>query len=364
MSAESKRIFGLDVLRSFAILFVIYGHGTLLLADYGDRNLMRLGSLDGVSIFFVLSGFLIGRIFIQQLEKGNSSRADLFRFWKRRWFRTLPNYYLILGVLSVYYLLNTRADFSTLAPFAIFAQNLAFPHPPFFTEAWSLAVEEWFYLTIPLLLWILVGAVKLKPRTALLLVITLVLMLSMSWRVYKYADFNYVLTLQEWGLWFRKPVVSRLDSIIFGVIGAYASFYLPSRWMRRPKLKFVLGILLLIASKWTAHIMVVNNRVSAFDALFGFYLITLGTLLLLPLLMQWKTQNSWWAPFFTWTSIISYSMYLIHLSGVLKIGIGKTMLNQLPGHIQFVIYVIAVFGISHFLYRWFEKPTTALRDRF
>ena len=60
-------------------------------------------SIDGVSIFFVLSGFLIGGILIKVLETEPATFKTLFNFWIRRWFRTLPNYLFILLILIFFY---------------------------------------------------------------------------------------------------------------------------------------------------------------------------------------------------------------------------------------------------------------------
>ena len=95
-----ERIYGLDILRAFAILFVVAGHGEVLL----PRQLKSINDFfvfDGVSIFFVLSGFLIGGILIKILEKNQITINLLFEFWIRRWFRTLPNYFLILITLGI-----------------------------------------------------------------------------------------------------------------------------------------------------------------------------------------------------------------------------------------------------------------------
>ncbi|MDG1661044.1 MAG: hypothetical protein P8H40_06680 [Winogradskyella sp.] len=59
-------------------------------------NGIRLLGATGVDIFFVLSGFLIGGILLRKLEAGQTSFSDLVRFWKRRWLRTFPNYFVVL----------------------------------------------------------------------------------------------------------------------------------------------------------------------------------------------------------------------------------------------------------------------------
>lgn len=95
----TKRVYGLDVLRAIAIFLVVLGHGNINVAGDLFENIPTIPLIDGVELFFVLSGFLIGSILIKIITKEQGlSAKSLTNFWKRRWFRTLPNYFLILLV--------------------------------------------------------------------------------------------------------------------------------------------------------------------------------------------------------------------------------------------------------------------------
>ena len=91
----NNRIYGLDILRTMAILFVVIGHGGIYLPD-SVKTIIDYFILDGVSLFFVLSGFLIGQIIIKTFEENSINYKTMIGFWLKRWFRTLPNYYLFL----------------------------------------------------------------------------------------------------------------------------------------------------------------------------------------------------------------------------------------------------------------------------
>ena len=96
-----NRVFGLDLLRFIAIIMVLIGHSLIFVPQ--EYKVKVYGFLlDGVSIFFVLSGFLIGGILIKQLEKSKPNYAGLLEFWKRRWLRTLPAYLVVLLFLLIY----------------------------------------------------------------------------------------------------------------------------------------------------------------------------------------------------------------------------------------------------------------------
>ena len=105
---NEHRLIGLDLLRCFAIGGVVLSHSLGFIYPYvpavnlgflGQLHLYHLGHLGfyGVELFFVLSGYLIGGLLVRQGEE-LSKVTELKRFYLRRWFRTLPNYYLFLGI--------------------------------------------------------------------------------------------------------------------------------------------------------------------------------------------------------------------------------------------------------------------------
>lgn len=360
---DKGRVFGLDVLRALAILFVILAHGSALLGDSTAGTFIRAISLDGVSIFFVLSGFLIGKILIRTLESGNTSAKSLFNFWKRRWFRTLPNYFLVLLIILAYYFYMGRKDWSGIWHFFTFTQNFTSPHPPFFQEAWSLSVEEWFYLLIPIFLWLSVALFRLSPRWSVLIIAALVIAIS-TWSRYMWYHLITVddISLHTWDLNIRKTVLTRLDSIMFGVIGAWLASYTVQLWKKNRTLFFALGVVLLVSHRWLYFQFM--HDINQYMAVYSFSLISVGTLLLLPLLSEWKNTRLPFAGFFTWTSILSYSMYLLHFTLVLNIIIRKSSIVELNSGLQFIIFIALTYGLSVLLYHLYEKRMTRLRDRF
>src|SRR3954451_25261411 len=96
-----RRLPALDSLRAFAILWVIGLH----LSFHFDverispllGRFLRCGGA-GVDLFFVLSGYLIAGLVRSELRA--TGRLDVRRFWRRRWMRTLPAYYVTLAVIA------------------------------------------------------------------------------------------------------------------------------------------------------------------------------------------------------------------------------------------------------------------------
>ena len=78
----SNRVYGLDIFRAIAILLVVAGHGKFILGDL-VKKIPSVQLIDGVELFFVLSGFLIGSILIKKFENDNKfTFSSLFHFWK------------------------------------------------------------------------------------------------------------------------------------------------------------------------------------------------------------------------------------------------------------------------------------------
>ncbi len=137
-----ERVFGLDIVRSIAIIMVVLSHSLWLLKPLERYHLFGkifpvmvglfpLFGMLGVDLFFALSGFLIGNILIKIYLNSQVFDFKVLRlFWIRRWFRTLPNYYLVL-LLNVI-LASRFIGSKMLIKFVFFLQNLFAEAPDFF----------------------------------------------------------------------------------------------------------------------------------------------------------------------------------------------------------------------------------------
>src|SRR5262245_19657934 len=131
-----SRNFGLDVVRSAAILPVLAVHYLAFTVPQAPALVWPYGIL-GVTIFFVLSGFLIGRIMLRQFDR-SAGWPELLTFYQRRWLRTLPLYYLAL-VVGLFVSpggigFAPAAGWRTLL-YIPFLQNFAWPIPDWFSES-------------------------------------------------------------------------------------------------------------------------------------------------------------------------------------------------------------------------------------
>jgi len=366
LEIDSSRIFGLDVLRAVAISDVVLQHGNNLLPSR-CANVMGLLNIDGVSIFFVLSGFLIGGILIKLLERYPPNLPLLLHFWVRRWLRTLPAYFVVLILLCGLNLAFTPGfSLPGVKRYFLFAQNLRSPHPEFFGEAWSLCVEEWFYLLVPLLLYCHILGFRMTPRYAVISTAVVIIVGVTVFRANRHAAVD-VGSVHQWDVLFRKQVVTRLDSLMFGVIGAAISHYHRRFWLASKLLAFWCGIGLLAFLKLGIFLQWVPVG-GSFSTVFLFSCFSLSTLLLLPLLSDWRVGKGPLAAAVTLISLLSYSLYLLNLSVVqiwILNGVRPRSVEQ-ESLLSIVFlqcaYYLVVFVLSVLLYTCVERPMMRLRD--
>jgi len=356
----TSRVYGLDVFRAIAIIIVVMGHGGFII-DKVLPGFPYIPLIDGVELFFVLSGFLIGTILIKIFEKNNGLRTkEMVSFWKRRWFRTLPNYYLILGV-NVILVSNgiIKGDIEQFNwKFLFFLQNFNSYFTDFFWESWSLTIEEWFYIFTPLSIFTLWKAAGqfLSGKYIFLISILSFILITIFYRYYKSGE---VVDPFWFDVKFRKVVLARLDAIMFGVLFAWVKFYYPLLWKKIAAPFFIMGLILI----FTIMQLIKLDPVGFYAKTIYFSAIGFSAAMLLPYA---DSVNSFKSPFgkaITHISIISYSMYLVNLALVAQV----IEVNFMPetksaAALTYILYWTVVVVLSTLLYKYFEKPMMDLRD--
>lgn len=356
-----QRVFGLDLLRSLAIIIVIIGHSNSLISDYFP-NFPYIPLPDGVDLFFVLSGFLIGGIIIKSIEKNQDFNFSILsNFLRRRWLRTLPNYFLflLLNVLLIQFGLIKGDLNKYFVTYLGFFQNFYKPYDFLFWESWSLSVEEWFYLSFPFVLLLLF---KLKPslmKIKRVIFYSIFIFISFS-LFYRILNSNLNVNESYWDLYFRKLVLTRLDSIGFGLLGAFLKYYYSGVWSKSRNISFVIGVFILSSLSLATFYFSYN---SCFLKTFYFTLIGFSILLLLPKFESLKNENIPFKPF-ELISKISYSMYLLHIPIVQIFSNHLFIDNKTESIVRYLGYWITVIILSNIVYRCFEKPFMNLRKVF
>jgi peptidoglycan/LPS O-acetylase OafA/YrhL len=360
---DQNRIFGLDIVRAYAISIVLITHSVYFLPSWAI-SIVNLISMDGVSFFFVLSGFLIGGILIKTIESEGSTFKSLANFWLKRWFRTVPNYFLVFSVVYLFYSDFGRILIPSLKRYYIFSQNIYTVHPGYFIEAWSLSVEEWFYLSIPVFIFLMLNIFRANLKTAVLVACITIIIFSTGFRVYRFLNLeNY--SPESFEMLFRMQVITRLDSLVYGVIGAYLYRYFHEKWTLYKIHLLIFGCIGLLVNKYI-H---VNTNPGLYFFVFNLSVNAIMILCLLPFFNNYKNGSGFFYRLITYISLISYSLYLTNLTLVQTFIIpflDAHLFNWVMGEnemkmINLILFFTVTFILSTYLYNFVEKPIMKAR---
>ena len=200
-----KRSASLDLLRGAAAFAVAIPHYLTLNAPF--QPLAEAFAIAGVEVFFVLSGFVLAPQIVDWVI--GRPRRNLGVFLARRWMRTIPPYVVALAVVAT---LTGNLLTGDSLRYLFYVENLfvSANHIDFYPVAWSLAVEEWFYLLFaPALFvigWLLSRSDRRLEATFAILVILVVAVLRFS------------LAPADWDLNVRRVTIFRIDSIVWGFL--------------------------------------------------------------------------------------------------------------------------------------------------
>jgi peptidoglycan/LPS O-acetylase OafA/YrhL len=328
-----RRIHGLDELRGVAILTVMVAHFFKLRQHSGFED-FHAGA-PGVDLFFIISGFLIAKILIS--EKGN---ANYFRrFYVRRVFRILPLYTVTVVTLCTLSA-DTNHDFSSWPFYALFLQNfLGDPLTSFnaimgLGPLWSLAVEEQFYLVLPLV-------VLFTPTRAMPVLFTIVAILGIGLKTWEH-DSNTVPAL--WGYSNPNPTWFRMQYLAIGCLLAVEG--------RSVRLFAVIFLM------WFTGTITTGDNIGAIECLTClvlFYCVRRSVTDRPVLSSGWLAR----------TGRLCFGLYLTHvpilivfqkLSG--HVGLSQTSIFLLAA------YVLTAFVVAELSFRYFETPIQRYRTRF
>lgn len=349
---------GLDLLRALAIIVVVIYHAALFGFKLPSR-IDRFGWI-GVDLFFVLSGYLIGGQLLAPLACGNE--ISLGRFFARRVLRIMPAYFV---VLAVYFLLPSWREYPDMSQplwkFLLSVQNIALHGGTAFSHAWSLAVEDQFYLGLPFIL-ILVSR---WPRAAIITPCLIVLggILFRTFLAYQNLTETGV-SFRGFQAWIYYPTWTRLDPLVFGVALAAIEKFRPQWWQRLTNCAiwlWVPALVLIVYGLWLGE----GDYLTVTACVWQFPLIALGMAALLicavsPRLFFRRVA----IPGAAFIATIAYSAYLIqklviHFAGRFcdSYNIALTSAPALLG-VEIAVYVTAAI-----LFLTVERPFLQLRKR-
>jgi peptidoglycan/LPS O-acetylase OafA/YrhL len=353
---------GLDLLRLLAIVLVLGRHmavppETLPSSWMSILLIWQRGGWVGVDLFFVLSGFLVsGLLFSEYKSRGTLSFG---RFYTRRGWKIYPPFFVLIFITVVIHLLfGLSLTWMWIASELLFIQNYT---PGIWGYTWSLAVEEHFYLLLPLSLILMLrfnknSLMPFKPILALAVFVAIFALLLRLINLYYGPVYSYMTHVY--------PTHLRIDSLFFGVLISYLyHFYTnrfievltPWRWWL-----IIAGVFLLTPA------FIFPIEVTPFIYTVGFTIFYLGSGMLLVGVLLCNIPRRRTLTFMATLGTYSYSIYLWHMP---MFFFGVPLIDAALGDsigfgTQLMIYLIGSLVIGVIMAKIVEVPVLRLRDRW
>ena len=329
---ENKYFYSLDLFRGFCGYGVAICH---LHAFIYQNAYMEYLSLLFVEFFFVLSGFVL----YPQLVKVLENKKNLIIFYKRRWLRTLPLYAIMLLIVSALLGKLFSGDFFK---YLFFVQKIApnFLNTDYYPIAWSLSIEEFFYLLFPIIILMFNKNNFIKNTIIIFLSILII---------------KYFLSPNIESQFFRIGTILRFDAILLGFLLRYFFSYI-----EKFKISIIfLFILIFILFYVGKESFVSSQSQHEMKYLFIIVLQILSVLFLIIFTyIEPLMKNNFLRNFSLLVSKQTYSIYLMHI--ILIYLLGKIQLSII---ITNFIYIISLFILSFLIFNFIEKPLLALRPK-
>lgn len=310
---RQPRVFGLDLIRVVAVLLVLASHLLYEAIPHGPGHERAvLIGMFGVELFFVLSGFLIGQLVLRDLlpTLGTAQwRPALADFYRRRAWRILPAYYTVMLILTLAHGVNgDLASYRYWPADYVFLQNYLFPlrDKALLGVSWSLAIECWFYLLLPLYLYL----ARQVTRHPLWIMLT-------GWLGMLLLTSVLVIGFDAGAAAVRGFSVLRFEALLLGVVLAVVKYRYAAAYARLASRPAALVGILLLAALFYLGATAPEGFLGFFDrsaaARITFLpLMNLGWALLLPRLDALARPSSVVTRAVTHLSLLSYAFYLTH----------------------------------------------------
>jgi peptidoglycan/LPS O-acetylase OafA/YrhL len=380
MTLPRSRNPGLDTLRATAIALVFMYHYEIFVSRAPTFGWLGDVGWVGVDLFFVLSGYLIANQLFSGMARGE--RLSLPRFYARRALRTLPVFWLVLAAFALF---PAALGGRTPPPwwrFLTFTQNIGLEAGTAFSHAWSLCIEEQFYLVLPAVL--ALGAVLARARSrgvtparARVIVLTrahawalmgALVALGAASRIVLWQRYGEASHVPQYMSWVYYATPCRFDEFIPGVaVAMLKNFHRPlwDRLMAHGQAIFAAGSVATLAMLALACRCYYIDGVGYgfFMTAFGYSLLAMSfALLVMAALSPRATPLRWHVPGAAPLALWSYSTYLSHKPLAYFLAQQLKPLG-LPDGARLAIIAVACIAAGGLLYKLVEAPFMALRDR-
>jgi peptidoglycan/LPS O-acetylase OafA/YrhL len=363
---EKHKIFGLDLMRVLAILLVLSAHTLWIYQGYSNllTKAINFSGFIGVELFFVLSGFLIGKSLLRLFLNPDYNYKFASIFLRRRWFRIMPNYLFVLilniGVFS--YLGYHVAD---AWKYFFFLQNFVHPMLPFFPESWSMSIKEIPYFVLPFVFLVL-ARFKVANRNQMFVWTVVATIAAVMFAKIEYHLHTQNHNLADWNVSLRSVALYRIDAVMIGILASWIQYNYLDFWVKSVKIALVLSQLILATlAVLVGFVKLPIEQYPVFWNLLFLPLISVATAMMLPFFSEWKSGPGKLRQPIQFLGAISYSVYLLHYSFVLylmKYFIDTYYMDIWQLHTFTFLYLTGTFVLSWCLYEFFERPLMKIRE--
>ena len=355
---DRERQPGLDLLRALAIIVVVIYHAGNMGFPMPGR-VHRWGWI-GVDLFFVLSGYLIGGQLLAPLARDQS--INLGRFFTRRALRIMPAYFVIL---AIYIFLSSWREYAEMTPwwkFIVSVQNIGLHGGTAFSHAWSLAVEDQFYLALPFILLF----INRWPRAAIIvpcLIVSGGIALRTFLAFQNPAEISGV-SSRGFQTWIYYPTWTRLDPLVLGVVLAAIEKFRPMWWKRLTNYAIWLwlpGLALIVFALWLGE----GEYLNFSTAIWQFPLLAFGFAGLLVCAQSDRLPlRNVRIPGAAFIASIAYSAYLVQKLVIHAVAeFCRAHDIALASTFALIGVEVAVYAVATLLFLLIERPFLLLRRR-
>jgi len=355
-AVSSSRLHGLDHLRALAIIFVlVYHYGVIFPHPEWVSTIGEFG-WTGVDLFFVLSGYLIASQLFAKVAAGQKISFPIF--FVKRFFRIIPAYVVVVALYFLFPFLREREAPAPLWKYLTFTQNLLLDlrTQGTFSHAWSLCIEEQFYLFFPLILIALVHFKANKKGYWILLLLFAGGFAArlFGWFVMVVPVLDTDLFWVNWQKWIYYPTWCRLDGLLAGVSLAATMLAKNGNYL----------LLAAVPIFAVAYFFLGGERAFV-SSVFGFSLVDIGfgfvvASAVVPsgLLYRFKSVIT------SYIAGLSYALYLVHK---ITIHVTQELLSTIQisrnSNTMLMICMAATLLAAMALNRLVEKPFLLWRDK-
>jgi peptidoglycan/LPS O-acetylase OafA/YrhL len=344
---KHHRLNSLDLLRGFAAFGVMVPHFFMYSAGGTGGLTAEIISACAVEVFFVLSGFVLGPQILLCMQRSDLQTYKVFLI--RRWMRTIPPYLIALACVALIFRQLGSTDFFKYCFYVGNLLDLTLTKD-FFPVAWSLAVEEWYYVIFPLLLIVTAPLLKHTGHQAVIAGVGFVVAVAVI-RVLFASD-------EGWGEHTRRIVVFRIDSIAYGFL-----LYLCVNSASSLLAKLPLIAAALVGATGLMYSVNVGAMLPAghiYRVIHPFVSAAFGCSAIL-LFLALEDRLSFLRAAASYLGRISYPVYLFHLPAI------YILTKPLHGQatiIQFTVYAVVTVMIATTFNWWIERPILAARPNY